>query len=148
VYSTPNGNYIIECGIDRANHDLGSVSASSFSDCINQCASTAGCVDVSYIPGGVCYLKNGQGYPNSNSGVWGAAQYPYVGDAPPSTTAEAPTTTAAAPTTSAAAPTTSTVAPSGPSPSCPADDKTYYYTGGIAFYIECYTDRSVWVSLP
>jgi len=127
VYSTSNGNYIIECFVDRSNHDLKSVLASTFYDCVSQCASTAGCVDVSYAPGGACYLKNGQGTPGSNKGIWGAALYPYKDSAPSATT------TATAPTATH----------TGPVPSCPADDKTYYYSGGSVFYIECYTDRVV-----
>jgi hypothetical protein len=133
IYSTSNGNYIIECYVDRSDHDLESVQASSFYACISQCVSTAGCVDVSYASSAnTCYLKNGQGNVNSNNGIWGAALYPYSASIPSATT------TATAPTS------TST----GPVPSCPADDKTYYYSGGNVFYIECYTDRSVSPSLP
>jgi len=63
--------FLIECGIDHAGGDMGSVSVKTFSDCINACANTAGCVDVS-LSGVACYMKKTLGSAITNSGILGA----------------------------------------------------------------------------
>lgn len=66
----------VECGSDRTggDSDFATKSTNSLVDCINLCAQTSGCVDVSYVPGtpGACYLKNAIVPIQSNSNVWGA----------------------------------------------------------------------------
>lgn len=70
-YSSTNGStFLIECGIDHAGGDMGSLSVRSFQQCIEVCASTNGCVDVS-LSGVACYLKASVGAINYN-GVLGA----------------------------------------------------------------------------
>ncbi|KAK8257222.1 WSC domain-containing protein [Phyllosticta capitalensis] len=67
-----NKTFIIECGIDHAGGDLGAPTYPyDFGLCINQCASTSGCVDVSFN-GGPCYMKGSVGAAVANSGIWGA----------------------------------------------------------------------------
>ncbi|KAK5122838.1 hypothetical protein LTR85_003753 [Meristemomyces frigidus] len=70
TYTTNGLNFLIECGIDHSGGDLSSKSVSSFSACINACATTAGCVDVS-LSGSACYLKQSVGQ-NVYNGVFGA----------------------------------------------------------------------------
>ena len=53
---------------DIQGHDLGSASASQFSECCSICQSTPGCVAYSYLPG-TCYLKSATSPLISNSGV-------------------------------------------------------------------------------
>ncbi|KIV85057.1 hypothetical protein PV11_00793 [Exophiala sideris] len=63
--------FVVQCGIDYIGGDIGMAWTSTFESCIDTCAATSGCIDVSYV-GGACYMKNaiGNGY-NTNS-VWGA----------------------------------------------------------------------------
>lgn len=63
-------------------------------ECIDACATTPGCVDVS-LSGVACYLKKTLGQTSSNSGVQGARLI--SGGSTPSTTATAPATTMAVP---------------------------------------------------
>ncbi|KAK7562923.1 WSC domain-containing protein [Phyllosticta citricarpa] len=73
IYTAANNKtFIIECGVDHAGGDLGAPTYPyDFGICINQCASTPGCVDVSFN-GGPCYMKSGVGAAVSNAGIWGA----------------------------------------------------------------------------
>ncbi|KAF2804413.1 uncharacterized protein BDZ99DRAFT_575409 [Mytilinidion resinicola] len=66
--------YELECSKDRYGGDLSMSWESSLESCIATCSSTAGCIDVSYVPGtpGPCYMKSTAGEPQSNDGVWGA----------------------------------------------------------------------------
>ena len=50
---------------------MGMVSVSNFTQCVNACASTTGCVDVS-LSGVACYMKSNLGAAVSNSGIKGA----------------------------------------------------------------------------
>ena len=70
---TSNGKvWQIECGFDRPGN-IGMTYQSSFQSCIDKCAQTANCVDVSFVSGGgACYQKSSIGTPNMNSGVYGA----------------------------------------------------------------------------
>lgn len=67
--------YVIECYQDRAGNDIKvqQVYSNKIADCINVCASTAGCVDIS-MAGTACYLKSKIGAPSPNAGVRGARQ--------------------------------------------------------------------------
>ncbi|KAF2006303.1 hypothetical protein P154DRAFT_256589 [Amniculicola lignicola CBS 123094] len=122
LITTGRGVWVVECYIDRQNSDLGGVSAANFTDCVNTCSNNINCVDVSYVPGGPCYLKSDQGNPNPNSDVWGARLEQYK---KPSTTA-----TSAAP------------APTDNRLSCPASNNTVYYSNMKIFRIQCGVDRS------
>lgn len=70
-YTTNGATFTIECGIDHAGGDLSSKQVSCFSECITACATTSGCVDVSYM-GAECYLKKSLGNTLSNHIVNGA----------------------------------------------------------------------------
>ncbi|KAF2108864.1 hypothetical protein BDV96DRAFT_636555 [Lophiotrema nucula] len=74
--NTSNGTYIVECGIDRKDDDFAAVFTSSYGECVDLCASTRDCLQVSYNPGnpGSCYLKSGHGFANIDSTIWGAKQ--------------------------------------------------------------------------
>lgn len=63
--------FLIECFVDHSGGDMGSVSVDSFQGCIDACATTPGCVDVSKS-GGACYMKSSLGDAHDNGGVWGA----------------------------------------------------------------------------
>ncbi|KAI4721215.1 FAD/NAD(P)-binding domain-containing protein [Aureobasidium sp. EXF-10727] len=54
--------FLIECYMDRAGHDIGSVDVPTnrIADCINKCDALAGCVDIS-MSGTACYMKNAVG---------------------------------------------------------------------------------------
>jgi hypothetical protein len=75
---------------------MGSRTASSFAACIDFCAGTPGCVDVSYVHGS-CYMKNVLNIANSVSYVWSAKLVP-VDTSPRITCPDNDGTTAAIPT--------------------------------------------------
>jgi hypothetical protein len=125
---TPKGDFVIECYHDRSDSDMGSVSAGDFDQCVQACAGTEGCVDVSYVPNGPCYLKNGQQPGSANSDVWGARLAGYSSSA--LTTATTVTSTIAS-------------QPTATGPSCPDNDGSSYHASGKAFEIQCGIDHSV-----
>jgi hypothetical protein len=58
TYTTSSGAiFDILCGVDYAGADLSSTNTPTFAACVDACASTAGCVDVSYA-GEACYMKS------------------------------------------------------------------------------------------
>lgn len=63
--------FLIECFIDHSGGDMGGISVDSFQGCIDLCATTPGCVDVS-LSGSACYRKSSLSGPHDNGGVWGA----------------------------------------------------------------------------
>lgn len=72
TYKAANGgSYTIRCQTDHYGGDIGSRAATSFSDCVDACDATSGCVDVSYLggTGTNCWLKGAPlaaGYTNAN----------------------------------------------------------------------------------
>lgn len=64
--STPGEFFQIHCGTDYYGGDLSNTAAATFEACINTCAATTGCVDVSYIDN-ICYLKSSLTSPSANS---------------------------------------------------------------------------------
>ncbi|KAB2570712.1 hypothetical protein DBV05_g10607 [Lasiodiplodia theobromae] len=70
-YTTSKGIFNIECGVDYAGGDLSSSTVASFEACINDCASTTGCIDVSYV-NGACYKKSTLNSAVQVSSVWTA----------------------------------------------------------------------------
>jgi len=101
---TSNGKvWQIECGFDRPGN-IGMTYQSSFQACIDTCAQTANCVDVSYVSGGgACYQKASIGTPNMNSGVYGAR---LVSSATGSSSTSAASSTSSSSTKISTAPTT------------------------------------------
>lgn len=73
TYVSNGETFIVECGLDRPGN-MGMVYTTTFSACIDKCATTTSCVDVSYLPngGGACYMKSSIIAPNPNSNVYGA----------------------------------------------------------------------------
>ncbi|GAM86905.1 hypothetical protein ANO11243_049260 [Dothideomycetidae sp. 11243] len=72
TYTTPSGaSFIIECSTDHFGGDFSRVATSDLASCINTCATTPSCVDVS-LSAGWCYLKNSLGFASVNTNVWGA----------------------------------------------------------------------------
>lgn len=70
VYTASNGYiFVVECNADHIAGDMGLVYTNSMAACGEACASTAGCVDITYIRG-ACYLKKSVGflvvYPGAN----------------------------------------------------------------------------------
>ncbi|EKG13913.1 hypothetical protein MPH_08912 [Macrophomina phaseolina MS6] len=127
-YTTSSGHvFIVECYVDYSGGNIpvnpaGPNYASSLNECIQQCDSYVGCIDVSWNPGnpsGPCYLKNSFGTRLMNqNNVWGARL-----ETTPSTTSS-----------------TSTPQPTYV-PTCPDDDGSYFTTAGVTFQVECYTDH-------
>ncbi|KAF3006711.1 hypothetical protein E8E13_009234 [Curvularia kusanoi] len=74
-YTSKKGTFLIECGIDHAGGDMGSSSTDTFAACIEDCAATTGCVDVSYV-WGACYKKNSLKEGSSVGHVWSAKLIP------------------------------------------------------------------------
>ena len=73
VYTTAAGSYDILCKIDYAGGDVAAQTGlASFEDCMELCDATPTCIDVSYAPGGTCYMKSSLGTPNPNGGIWTA----------------------------------------------------------------------------
>lgn len=73
MYNATNGaNFMIECGIDRSGGDMGMVyvAAGSISQCLEKCANTTGCQDVS-LSGSACYMKSKIMTAQGNSGIVG-----------------------------------------------------------------------------
>lgn len=72
-YASNNQVFEIQCGIYQYGGDVGATWTSSMSICITSCASTSGCLAVSYVGGSLgsnCYMKNqaNAGFSNSGSG--------------------------------------------------------------------------------
>ncbi|KKY22443.1 putative copper radical oxidase [Diplodia seriata] len=74
TFDAPRGQkFLIECGTDHQGGDMGAPTyPGSFAACMSQCDSTDGCVDVSYVSNGPCYLKRTLGASLANSAIWGA----------------------------------------------------------------------------
>lgn len=68
---TTGAQFLIECGTDHAGGDLKMVYVSDFATCIQTCAQTTGCVDVS-LSGTACYMKKSVGSVVKSSGIKGA----------------------------------------------------------------------------
>ena len=75
--ATDGSAYIVECFYDRPNGDITSLSAPSFESCINQCSTTAGCINIVFAPpsgsasSGTCWLKNTLNQGSTNQNRWG-----------------------------------------------------------------------------
>lgn len=121
--------FVVECGLDHAGGDLSSSTANSFQACIDLCATSAQCVDLSYS-GNTCYLKSVLKPAVSNSNVNAARLLP----AASSTSTTSTTGAAVAASTSAAGP-ASTL-------SCPSANGTAFSSNGNTFNIECSVDHS------
>jgi len=63
--------FIIQCGVDYYGGDMGSTYVNNFADCLEDCDSTSGCVDVA-LHENYCYMKDSVTNPQQNSDVWGA----------------------------------------------------------------------------
>ncbi|KAL1596230.1 hypothetical protein SLS59_007929 [Nothophoma quercina] len=70
---TSAGTFIVECGVDRSGNDMADspVYPGSYEACVSVCARRPGCMDVSYIPNGPCYLKSSAGAANQNANIIG-----------------------------------------------------------------------------
>jgi hypothetical protein len=75
VDQTSGARFLIECGVDHAGGDLKMVWVDTFAACIQTCAQTTGCVDVS-LSGTACYMKKTVGAVVKSSNVRGAKLLP------------------------------------------------------------------------
>ena len=57
IYKSGDSAFLVLCGFDYGGGDMGGSVQPSFADCMDLCAATQDCVDVSYS-GGFCYMKN------------------------------------------------------------------------------------------
>jgi hypothetical protein len=71
VDQTTGAQFLIECGVDHSGGDLKMVYVKDFATCIQTCAQTTGCVDVS-LSGTACYMKKSVGSVVKSSGIKGA----------------------------------------------------------------------------
>lgn len=153
---TASGAFVIECYVDRTGDDIATVYPDGgFYGCIQACVKTPKCIDLSYSPNGPCYLKETQGTPNKNDGIWGAR----LGSPAASTVASGSSATSsgaatsgsassgagssgAASTTDSGATATSTGSAATASVVCPGSDGQTISTPGGTFVVECGTDRT------
>ncbi|KAJ8116343.1 hypothetical protein OPT61_g2196 [Boeremia exigua] len=73
AYASSKGDFKIVCGKDYVGNDLPATSAPSFEACIETCATTDRCVDVSYV-GSTCYLKYAVVTASDSPQVWTAVR--------------------------------------------------------------------------
>ena len=106
------------------------VSVSSLKQCIDTCAATTGCVDVS-LSGSACYLKNTLGASSTSNGLSGARLVTSS-----STSAASTSTTSKATTTLATSTSTSSASASTATPVCPGSAGASYVSNGETFLIE------------
>ncbi|QIW97506.1 hypothetical protein AMS68_003024 [Peltaster fructicola] len=76
IVGSNGGYWLVECQLDHYGGDMGYVAVTSLQACIDACATTQGCIDVS-LSGTACYMKNALGQGNINTGVNGAR---YIGN--------------------------------------------------------------------
>jgi len=112
IWTAFNGaTFLVECGIDHAGGDMGMVYVNNLAGCLNSCANTTGCVDVS-LSGQACYMKKVLGAAsNNNPNLLGGK---LIAPAPASSSSTPTTAVAVSSTTSTvgAASTTSTTSSS------------------------------------
>ena len=96
TYAASNGaSFLVECDTDHVAGDMGMVYVKTYEECINECATTTGCVDVS-LSGAACYLKKTLGAALSDSGIRGAKLIVVgssTGSSSPSSSTTSPTST-------------------------------------------------------
>lgn len=138
TFAASNGaKFEVECGFDRAGGDIKMVFYGSFEDCINGCASTPSCVDVTFL-GNACWMKSSV-KPVRYTNASGARLITAVGTIilPPVTSTA--TASLATPTGSAS---TSQSSVSVSNVSCPTADGQDYLSGNSHYTIECGQDRA------
>lgn len=104
TYTSANGGeFLVLCGVDYGDGDMGVHDIRTFGGCMDKCGSTPGCLDVSYV-GTVCYLKSQLGPLNQAGHVWTGRRVSSSSSSS-STSATTATSAAAAAPTSTGAPT-------------------------------------------
>jgi len=60
LYKANNKNFYARCNFDFYGGDMngGASKQTSLKNCVDKCSTTSGCVAVSYVTGGTCYMKN------------------------------------------------------------------------------------------
>ena len=143
VITSSGKQFQVECFIDRQSAQIAVKAASTFTDCTNACALTAGCWAVSFA-NKYCYLKGALSLPVPNSNVWGAR---LMADGPisMSTSASLVSRTSSALTSASVTSTLPTVSASAmPTLTCPSSGSTSYNTStGGQYFIECFIDHQV-----
>ncbi|KAL1794350.1 hypothetical protein ACET3X_007771 [Alternaria dauci] len=114
--------YLVECGSDYTGGEIpGPTSPTwpgSYEKCLADCASTSGCVAVSYVVGGPCYLKSSINGARSNSNVIGGRLISIVSTsvAPTSSVATSSRITSSSPVAATSSTSVTSAAPT-PNPS-------------------------------
>ncbi|KAK4663961.1 uncharacterized protein QC763_501310 [Podospora pseudopauciseta] len=123
VYESPKGvEFLVLCGVDYGGGDMSAAQTGTFAGCMDLCAETSGCVDVSFV-GGSCYLKRALGPLNTAGHVWTGRRITR-----PSTTTGAPPSA------------TGSLVPSSDPPSClggESDGTAYLAESGAVYEIIC-----------
>ncbi|KAI2486247.1 PAN-4 domain containing protein [Pyrenophora tritici-repentis] len=122
----------------------------SYEKCLLDCQSTPGCVAVSYVKGGPCYLKGSAAGSNPNANIIGgklihgspAASTPASGFSTVTVTSCATTGSSASGSSATGSSTTSSATPTTTSRTCPEGDGAIYTTEcGAEYALECGVDR-------
>ncbi|RMZ69620.1 carbohydrate-binding wsc [Pyrenophora seminiperda CCB06] len=159
IYDSGKKKYLVLCDSDINGATfpgpLSPTYPGSFTGCLDDCSHTPGCVSVSYVKNGPCYLKGSAwgSSPNSNiiggELIIGSNPYPTAS----SSTMTADSYTAASPASgfttvtltscaSTSGTSASAAAPTGSSLSCPEGDGNTYTTNcGASYVLECGVDR-------
>ena len=137
TFTAPNGaKFEVECGFDRAGGDLKMEFYGSFEDCIDACASTPSCVDVTF-QGNFCWMKNSV-KPVRYTNASGARLITAVGSILPPVSSPAQ----ASPATQMNSASTTQSLVSASSVSCPTANGQEYFSGNSHYTIECGQDRA------
>ncbi|KAF2625101.1 hypothetical protein BU25DRAFT_346405, partial [Macroventuria anomochaeta] len=138
--------FLVECGIDRSGNDMANspVYPGSYEACIAACAGRDGCMDVSYLSNGPCYLKSSAGTANQNANIIGGRLIngPSSSAAAASSSAAASSPAVTSGTGTPVQTVTVTTTISGATLGCPSSDGSKYTSNcGATYAIECYSDR-------
>ena len=86
------GDFTVQCGNDHWGADIGSVSGTSFEQCMDACSTNAECVVVSFVYG-TCYMKNAVNAGQTGVGhVWGAVRTNLIASNAPAADTDAAST--------------------------------------------------------
>ncbi len=69
IYKSAGSSFLVLCGFDYGGGDMGGSPQETFAGCMDACAATQGCLDVSYA-GGFCYMKDTLNTLNPAGWVW------------------------------------------------------------------------------
>ncbi|KAK0710441.1 hypothetical protein B0T21DRAFT_404982 [Apiosordaria backusii] len=83
VYESPTTGveFLVLCGVDYGGGDMSAAQTGTFAGCMDLCGETGGCVDVSYVGGGLVFTRTFQGCIEACESLVGCVDVSYVGEA-------------------------------------------------------------------